>query len=62
MYVRVWTSLEAQRWSIHLPVEEMGFWSLGQEGPLEKEMSTHSSVVAREIVHGVAKRRTWLND
>ena len=24
-------------------------WSLGQEGPLEKEMATHSSVLARKI-------------
>jgi len=38
-------------------------WSLGQEDSLEKEMATHSSVLAWEIpwtgepggVHGVAK-------
>ena len=26
--------------------------SLGQEGPLEKEMATHSSILAWEILHG----------
>ena len=46
--------------------------SLGQEDPLEKEMVTHSSILAMEnsmdkgawraTVHGVAKRRTRLSD
>jgi len=27
-------------------VQEMEFWSLGQEYPLEKEMATHSSIHA----------------
>ena len=26
-----------------------GRWKMGQEGPLEKEMATHSSILAREI-------------
>ena len=29
--------------------QEMGVRSLGQEDPLEKEMATHSSILAREI-------------
>ena len=46
-------------------MQETGFISLSQEDPLEKEMTTHSSVLAWEIpgteepgrltVHGVAK-------
>ena len=36
--------------------------SLGQEDPLEKEMATHSSILAWRIpwveVHGVAKSQT----
>ena len=45
--------------------------SLGREDPLEKEMVTHSSILAWEIpwteepgrlVHGVAKNRTRLSD
>ena len=46
---------------------------LGQENPLEKEMATHSSILAWEIpwteepggcavVHGVAKSRKLLRD
>ena len=49
---------------MHLPVQEMLIRSLGQEDPLEKEMATHSSILAWEIpwteaweaiVHEVAK-------
>ena len=29
--------------------QEMQVWSLGQEDPLEKEMATHSSILAWEI-------------
>ena len=32
-----------------LAVQETCVWSLGQEDPLEKEMETHSSIVAWEI-------------
>ena len=32
-------------------MQEMQFQSLGQEDPLEKEMATHSSILAWEI-HG----------
>ena len=31
-------------------VQETQVRSLGQEGPLEKEMATHSSIVARRIL------------
>ena len=45
-------------------------WSLGQEDPLEKEMATHSSILAWRIpwteepggLHGVAQSWTWLSD
>ena len=47
--------------------------SLGQEGPLEEGMATHSSILAWRIpwtkesaglyiVHGVAKSQTQLNE
>ena len=42
-------SLVAQRLK-HLPaVQETQVWSLGQEDPLEKEMATHSSILAWRI-------------
>ena len=57
-----------------LPMQEMQeMWvrSLGREDPLEKDMATHSSLLACKIpqtegalwavVHGVAKSRTWLS-
>ena len=31
------------------PVQEMQVWSLGQEDPLEKEMATQFSILARKI-------------
>ena len=30
-------------------IQETGVWSLGQEDPLEKEMATHSSILAWEV-------------
>ena len=33
----------------HLPMQEMWVRSLGQEDPLEKDMVTHSSILAWEI-------------
>ena len=30
-------------------MQEMWVWSLGQEDPLEKEMATHSSILALKI-------------
>ena len=56
----------------HLPtMRETWVQSLGQEDLLEKEMATHSSILAWEIpwteeplaiVHGVTKSRTWLSN
>ena len=58
-------------YTIHLSMQEnQEVWvrSLGQEDPLEKEMATHSSILAWETpwteepwqatVHGVAKTQT----
>ena len=52
--------------------QETQFPSLGQEDPLEKEMATHSSILAWRIpmdrgdwwatVHGVANCETQLRD
>ena len=42
----MWVSGE----KIHLPMQEMRVQSLGQEDPLEEEMATHSSPLAREIL------------
>ena len=53
-------------------VQETPVQSMGQEDPLEKEMATHSSILAWRIpwtegvwqatVHGVTKSQTQLND
>ena len=63
------------QWVKNLPAvqetQKMQVRSLGPEDPLEKEMATHSSVLAWEIPwtkapggphHGVAKSRTRLSD
>ena len=42
-------SLVAQWLRIHLLVQEMWVQFLGQENPLQKEMATHSSILAWEI-------------
>ena len=34
---------------IHLPMQELWVRFLGQEDPLEKEMATHSSILAWEM-------------
>ena len=52
-------------------MQEIWIRSLSQEDPLEKEMATHSSILAWRIprteetgelatVHGIAKCRAWL--
>ena len=50
-------------------MQETQVWSLGWEDPLEKEMATHSRILAWEfsrteepIVHGVAKSQTQLSN
>ena len=48
-YLKGGISLVAQWERIHLPMQETRVWSLGQEDPLEKEMKTHSSILAWEI-------------
>ena len=46
---RVWAFLVAQ-WAKSLPaMQETQVSPLGQEDPLEKEMATHSSILAHEI-------------
>ena len=67
-----WASLVAQRLKCLPAIWETRVWSLGQEDPLDKEMVTHSSILAWRIpwmeepgrlpVHGVAKSRTQLSD
>ena len=42
-------SLVAQWWRICLPMQEMWVRPLGWEDPLEKEMATHSSILAWRI-------------
>ena len=44
-----WASLVAQRLKHLPPMQETWVWSLGQEDPLEKEMVTHSSILAWQI-------------
>ena len=68
-HVHIWTSLVAQtvkRLSIML---ETWVRSLGREESLEKEMGTHSSILAWKIprteepgVHGVTKSRSRLSN
>ena len=42
----LWTSLVAQRLKRLPAMRETWVQSLGQEDPLEKEMATHSSIIA----------------
>ena len=44
-----WASLVAQMVKNLPAVREIQVQSLGQEDPLEKEMATHSSILARKI-------------
>ena len=46
---RIWASLVAQSVKNLPAVQETWVRSLGQEGPLEKEMTTHSSILAWRI-------------
>ena len=66
------TPLEAQTAKCLAAMRETWIQSLGWEGPLEKEMATHSSTPCLEnsmdggacwaTAHGVAKSRTRLSD
>ena len=47
--VSMWASLVAQRLKRPPPMQETRVRSLGQEDPLEKEMVTHSSILAWRI-------------
>ena len=42
-------SLVAQWWRIHLLTQETQVWSLGQEDPIEKEMTIHSCILGWRI-------------
>ena len=43
-------TLQVVQWlRTHLPMQEIKMQSLGQEDPLEKEMATHSSILAWDI-------------
>ena len=67
-----WAFLVAQRLKHLPPMWETWVRSLDWEDPLEKEMATHSSILAWRIpwteepggltVHGVAKSRTQLSN
>ena len=72
-YITIVSIMVAQRLKRLPPVQETWVQSLGQEDPLEKEMVTHSSILAwrtpwtekpgrLHTVHGVAKGRTRLSD
>ena len=62
MYLLIWASLMTQLVKNPPLMRETWVQSLGQEDPLEKEMATHSSVLAWgawwAAVYGVAKSRT----
>ena len=48
-HILFWASLVAQRLKCLPPMQETWVRSLGQEDPLEKEMVTHSSILAWRI-------------
>ena len=53
-YLRHYVSYGLPRWfggkkKIRLPMQEMHVQSLGQEDPLEEEMTAHSSILAWRI-------------
>ena len=45
----MWGFQVAQQQRINLPIQETWVLSLDQEDPLEKEMATHSSILAWEM-------------
>ena len=48
-YIATWASLLTQSVKNPPAMQETQVWSLGWENPLEKEMATHSSILARRI-------------
>ena len=70
MHSLLWTSLVAQMVKRLPTMQETWVQSLGWEDLLEKEMSTHSSILAWKIpwteepgtVHGIVKSWTQLNN
>ena len=48
--IDIWVSMVAQMVKNLPTMWETGVWSLGQEDPLDKEMATHSSIFAWEIL------------
>ena len=66
----LWASLVAQRVKNLSAMQETWVRSLGQEDSVEKDMATHSSILAWEIqwteesggLHGVVKSQTGLSD
>ena len=64
-HLKVWLPSWRSGKVIYLPMQETQVRSLGGEDPLEKEMATHSSVLAWRMwatVHRVAKNQTWLSN
>ena len=67
-----WTSLVAQLLKNLPAMQETWVWFLGWEDALEKEMATHSSILAWEILWtempgrlqsiGSQKSQIWLSD
>ena len=49
LFIPSYASLVAQRLKCLPPMQETHIGSLGKEDPLEKEMATHSSILAWEI-------------
>ena len=49
IYVYIWASLVAQLVKTLPAMQETQVWSLGWEDPLEKEMATHSNILAWRI-------------
>ena len=72
LVIEIWTSLVAQTVKCLPTMRETWVQSLGREDLLEKEMATHSSILARRIprdrgawwavVPGVAKSQTRLSN
>jgi len=50
LYKLSWTSLGVQWMRVHLPMQQTWVRSLGPEDPLEKEMATHSGILAWRIL------------